>query len=589
MLVIGLPGITRADLSHFPAEWFTRPPTPERIKAIMAAATDQGWAPLADDLYTGATGAFEHGQVDMAEAWYYVAAWSDLLGRSQAVVGRQWLESVEKAHLLNPNVPRDLSASLPDEPLAKLLSADITAWLLGERVFSASFFNQLSPYDYLPGVLATLKLLREADPRRFASYAQLAMAIALVYDSPPPPRWPHGQVTAKALPRTLPRPLDAFNFFVDSDLHGATLQKLGTLSVSDLKFMVDLAAPFPELLWAQKSVRCTLAQLPQSYSMVRYRTDRLEAQTYLWPGDSYDLPRIFSEGGICVDQAYFATQAGKARGVPTLLFSGEGQDGRHAWFGYLGSNQQWVFDAGRYAEQRFVTGVAYDPQTWAELSDHDLKFLSEGFRKLPPYQQSRQQELFAAHFLQIGRKKEAAASARKAVGYERRNVDAWDTLIAASSDADIKAREALLREAAMALQLYPDLNARFVRALVASLRSRGETSAADFEERSIARKNKSDRSDFGVDQAVKTISRVIGNNTPILEQLHVYRQVLEQYGQGSGMAFYDQVVRPFVGELVKQGRSAEAKGAVMQARTVLKPEPDSQMDLEMKMLLKNLH
>ncbi len=263
-------------------------------------------------------------------------------------------------------------------------------------------------------------------------------------------------------------------------------------------------------------------------------------------------------------------------------------DGRHAWFGYLGSNQKWVLDAGRYAEQRFVTGVAYDPQTWAELSDHDLKFLSEGFRKLPPYQQSRQQELFAAHYLRMGQKKEAAATARKAVNYERRNLDAWDTLIAASVDTDIKTREALLREAAMALQLYPDLNAHFVRLLATSLRSHGQTSEADFEERSIAHKNKSDRSDLGVEQAAEMIARVIGKNTPILEQLHVYRQVLEQYGQGSGMAFHDQVVRPFVGELVRQGRFAEAKGAIMQARAVLKPEPDSQMDVEMKTLLKGL-
>ena len=579
--------MARAASSRFPSEWFSRSPTPERIKGVMAAA-DQGWGPVAADLYNGATGAFEHGQNDAAEAWFYVAAWSDLFGQSQAVIGRRWLESVEKAYLLNVNVPSDLPASLPDEPLAKLLSTEMIAWLLGERAFSAAFFNQLSPYDYLPGVVANLRLLREADPRRFASYAQLAMAIALVYDSPPPPSWPHGQVTAKVLPRMLPRPLDAFNFFVDSDLRGATLQKLGTLAVSDLKFMVDLAAPFSELLWAQKSVRCTLDQFPQSYSMVRYRTYRLQAKTYLWPGDSYDLPGIFSEGGICVDQAYFATQAGKARGVPTLLFSGDGLDGRHAWFGYLGSNQKWVLDAGRYAEQRFVTGVAYDPQTWAELSDHDLKFLSEGFRKLPPYQQSRQQELFAAHYLQMGQKKEAAATARKAVNYERRNLDAWDILIAASVDTDIKTREALLREAAMALQLYPDLNAHFVRLLATSLRSHGQTSEADFEERSIAHKNKSDRSDLGVEQAAEMIARVIGKNTPILEQLHVYRQVLEQYGQGSGMAFYDQVVRPFVGELVRQGRSAEAKGAVMQARAVLKPEPDSQMDVEMKTLLKGL-
>ena len=32
----------------------------------------------------------------------------------------------------------------------------------------------------------------------------------------------------------------------------------------------------------------------------------------MWPDKSYSLPAILGAGGICVDQAYFATQAGKA-------------------------------------------------------------------------------------------------------------------------------------------------------------------------------------------------------------------------------------------------------------------------------------
>ena len=40
------------------------------------------------------------------------------------------------------------------------------------------------------------------------------------------------------------------------------------------------------------------------------------------------LPLILQEGGLCVDQAYFAAMVGKAKGVPTLLFRGAGLDGR---------------------------------------------------------------------------------------------------------------------------------------------------------------------------------------------------------------------------------------------------------------------
>ncbi|MFA6288492.1 MAG: hypothetical protein WC661_14005 [Opitutaceae bacterium] len=586
VLLAGFP-FARAETPKFPDEWFLRPPTPERIRALLAAVPEKGWGPLSAGLYEGALGAFEHGRTDVAESWCYVAAWAETFGRTQSDAGRRWLGTVSKAGLLNPNVNQRAIASLPQEPLAALLSPDLLVWLLGDRTFSASFFDQLSDCDYLPQALAILRELHAADPRRFTAYGQLALAIALVYDSPPPPHWPHGQVSPQALPRKLPPPLEAFNFLVESDQRGATLQKLATLSVSELKFAVDLAAPFSELVWAQKQIKFPLSQLPKTYDLVRYRNDRLEAQQYVWPSPGYELARIYSEGGICVDQAYFASQAGKARGVPTLLFHGEGQDGRHAWFGYLGSGRRWVLDAGRYAEQRYVTGVATDPQTWADLSDHDLQFLSEGFRMLPPYRQSRQYELFATRYLRLGKNRQAADAARKAVNCERRNLAAWETLLAASAGADVRVREGLLREASLALQRYPDLNAFFVRALADSLRARGEASAADFEERAITRKNQGARADLAVDQAVEMMTRVF-KDTPLPEQLRVFRQVLRQYGNGAGMDFYDRVVSPLVAALVSQQHRGEARMVLAETRTVLKPEAGSQLDKEMKASLESL-
>ena len=576
-----------AEAVNFPGEWFLRPPTSERIQLLISAAPEKGWEPLSVGLYQGALGAYEHGQIDVAESWCYVGAWMEMLGQTQADAGRRWLETVFKARLLNPNVNQPAIGALSSEPLAKLVPSDLLACLLADRAFSAAFFDQLSAYDYLPQVLAILRDLHATDPRRFATYNQLALAIALVYDSPPPPNWPHAQVTPQALSRQLPRPVDAFNFFVDSDQHGATLHKLATLTVSELKFAVDLSASFPELLWAQRQIKFTVAQLPKTYDLVRYRNDRLEAQQYVWPSASYELARIYSEGGICVDQAYFASQAGKARGVPTLLFRGEGQDGRHAWFGYLGSGQRWFLDAGRYAEQRYATGVAFDPQTWADLSDHDLQFLSEGFRKLPPYQQSRQYELFAKLYLRLGKSKEAAAAARKSVNAERRNLAGWKTLLAAADGADFRTREILLREAAMALQRYPDLNAFFARALAESMRGRGEGSAADFEERLIARKNQGTRTDLATDQAAEMVTRVL-NDTPLPEQMRVFRLALRQYGEDSGMDFYDRVVVPFVSALVSQQHRGDAKIALAEARLALKPAMISQLDKEIKALAESL-
>ena len=562
---------------RLPDDWFTRAPTPERIKVVQAAAESEGWSPVAVRLFAGAVRAYELRQEDAASAWYLMARWCDLLGKSQSRAGRQWLETLSKAGGLNENINQDAILSLPDEPIAKLLTAETGAWLLGDRAFSESFFNLITPYDCAPRVMGILQQLREADTRRFATYTQLALAIALVYDAPPPSQWPHWQVSTEALPRRLPNPQDAFKFLADADQAGATLHKLTTIPAAELKFAVDLAAPFPELVWAQRSVKYPLINLAKSYEAVRYRTDRIESQQYVWPGKHYDLPEIYGEGGICVDQAYFATQAGKARGVPTLLFSGSGRDGRHAWFGYLGPSQKWVLDAGRYAEQRYVTGVALDPQTWGQLSDHELSFLSEGFRRLPPYRQSRQHEVFAALYLKLKQKPAAAAAARKAVNYERRNVDAWELLVEANDEATPAVREVILREAAQALQRYPDLSAPFVRALALSLRARGEVSAAEFEERSLARRGQAGgRSDLGVDQAVSVMAAAAP-----ADQLRLYKQVLQRYGRDAGVDFYDRVTKPLLIEMLGAKRRVEIMQVLLQTRAVLKPEADSQLDREL--------
>jgi hypothetical protein len=96
----------------------------------------------------------------------------------------------------------------------------------------------------------------------------------------------------------------------------------------------------------------------------------------MWTQGTYLLANIEVAGGICTDQSYFACIAGKAKGIPTLYFAGQGQDGGHAWFGYLRGNGKWELDAGRFFNQRYTVGQALDPQTWLPVTDHELLYLS---------------------------------------------------------------------------------------------------------------------------------------------------------------------------------------------------------------------
>lgn len=559
-------------------------PTAGRLASIHAAAQRDGWAPQAAMLRTAAFTAYERDRLAAAEAWLNAFRWATLLGQTEAEFVPRWIQAVQAARAAHPNMPRNYDA--PARPLAARISRETQAALFGNVTFSAEFFATLTPVDFAPRVLEILQEILRADAPGFRSYPSLALAIAVVHDVPPPPFWPHGQVTAEALPRQLPAPAAAFAWWAKQDRAGRTLHKLARLGADDLKFVVDAAAPAAELEWASGAWAHPIGQLPAAYQAIRYRKERITTGAFVWPGRTYRLSEILTTGGICSDQAYYATQIGKARGVPTLLIYGAGNDGRHAWFGYLDTNRKWQLDAGRYAEQRFVTGHALDPQTWREFSDHELEFLSERFRDLPAFKQSRVHGLVAAEYLARGQGKAAGAAARKAVSYERRNREGWETLVAAAraEGRDAKTVENLLREAALAFQRYPDLEADYVNRTAESLRARGETSAAEAEVRRIANKGKvTGRSDLSVSQARDLVRRAIATQ-PLPEQVRAYNSAVDNYGRGAGIGFFDQVVTGFVEHLLGLGQKAEARRALDRARTALQVEPGSQLAAEFERL-----
>jgi hypothetical protein len=556
-----------------------QPPKLIFLAELARSAVPDRWSAVVPDLRAVARKAYESERMPAAAGWLHAARWAALFAQTDAQFIPAWIKAIESAKVGHPNMPSRFE--LGDRPLGRWLSADLQGWMLANAAFSDEFFSVLTPQDYLPAVFQILNALHARDPARFARYASLALAIAVVHDVPPPPHWPHAQVLPAALPRKLAAPGEAFDWWIREDLAGRTFHRLTKLTADELKFVVDAAAPFDQLTWSQQIADYPLAQLDRAYTMVRYRQDRIANGNPVWPGPSYALHFILRDGGICVDQAYFATETGKARGVPTLLFCGAGKDGRHAWFGYLDAGQKWRFDAGRYADQRFVTGLALDPQTWREISDHELKFLSERFRTQPPYRQSEIHESFAADYLSTGAAEAAVKAARKAVTLERRNLAAWETLSAAEEAVGRSARqrEATLREATLAFHGYPDLEALFSNRVSASLRARGETSTAAAEEQTIALKNQAKRGDLSTQQAREILMRSMGSDRPAV-QMQVYNSVLENYGRGAGIGFFDQVVVTFVQHLMRLGDRVSAQQAVLRARQTLKVEPKSQLEEE---------
>lgn len=564
-----------------------QPPTASRLGEFAAYANQAGWEALTPMFRTAARRAYEKGRLPAAERWYYVYRWSELFAETEVHFIPGWMKEMESARVVHANLPRRYAPR--KQRLGLELSPELQTWLIGNVEFSGEFFSLVSPVDYLPEVFQILNDLHHRDPARFARYANLALAIAVVYDLPPPPDWPHGQADFASRARQLPAAADAFDWWIRQDQLDRTYLRIASLRADELKFVVDAAAPFAELEWSQRNVDLPLNQLANAYTTIRYRIDRAQKELYVWPDGDYTLAAILRIGGICVDQAYFAAQIGKARGVPTLLFRGAGMDGRHAWFGYLDGNRQWQLNAGRFGEQRFVTGYARDPQTWGEISDHELQFLSERFRALPAFRSSTIHQKFAADYLRARENAAAIRAAWKALNFERRNLDAWATLLDAQRAQGDKPKliEATLYQAVAAFGRYPDLEAAFSGQLCRSLRGRGQLSAADFEEQRVLAKNGLARRDLALLQARDKLEQAMASQ-PLAESIRIYDDLVDTMGRGAGIDFYDRIVSLFVQHLVQLGRPAEARQAAERARAKLFVPPGSQLEGEFNKLFKEL-
>ncbi len=553
------------EAASFPAFDPHRSPSGEQIDALLRYGAEEGWDSAAERLRSKLLAAYGS-RASQLDEWYTLYRWLDLF----------------------QDQPFHRELATGSEPFGHGWPDSLRRFVLENRDFSREFFGLISPGDRTGEVSRILQQLYENDAGNFRNYSSLALAIAVVYDQEPPRRWPHRQVSQDLLPRRLPEPEEAFEFFVDSHRTGRLLINPQRLRAEELRFTVDILAPLEELKWAQQQVRQGLSRFDQVYYAVEYDDSRygrdVETIQYHWEHEDYRLSTIREKGGICVDQAYFATQAGKARGLPTLYFLGTGNDAGHAWFGYLrGTSGGWNLDVGRYFMQgNYVTGHALDPQTWEPVRDHDIAYLEERFHNSRNYRDSLFHSDFAREFRIKGDSEKALSFARRALEIEARNRDAWTVVLEIlEGRKDVAAHETALREAADAFSRYPDLEAYYIGELAESLISRNERDKAYEELRRISRKNRSDRPDISLSMAAVFLEFSLTHDNGD-EQLAIYRNLLSELGNHApGMGFYRELGQPFFTHLVRSGRSDEARRMIRQTHRRLNPGEGTPLDREL--------
>ena len=513
----------------------------------VAAASSSDWLYSSNKYHELALSSYANGKLDAARRAYCAARWARLFAGE-----------------------------------ASTLNAEIKHFLLAQENLSTAqeFLDIYSDYDDHDRVYDILNTLFETSSESFKTHANLAMAIAVVYDQDPPRYWPHHQVGVTILPRRLPSPSEAFSFWVTSDNEGKSLHSLKSLGIGELKFVIDTPATLEELKEAQ-NLRVRFSNIKDLYPAIEYSQSRLKQRIYDWPYQDYSLKNIKKVGGICVDQAYYTIQVSKAFGVPSMMVSGAGSNGNHAWVGFLPQRERWDFETGRYEESKYVTGETFDPQTWQRLTDHEISLLTERFQSSPRFQISKVHAIFANEYLKLGNTEVAIKASKLAIKSEPRNFAAWDFLVRASKQAKSSPEELhdIYEKGAKTFSRIADLEAHFLKRQATNLNQNGKTAEADKIRDRIISRNRRERPDLALQESKIELEKLI-HESSIDEQVAFYRQQVLKL-KDAGLITYYALTQPFLEHLVDEERADLALKALEYTERRMDIREGSQLEGEL--------
>jgi tetratricopeptide (TPR) repeat protein len=212
--------------------------------------------------------------------------------------------------------------------------------------------------------------LLAADERTVHAYGNLAVAFATSLQLTHYIKQPHALTM-----------LESFRYYTDSN--NAFRQDLKTLPYEFSRFLADTRLSIADRRWAQKHY-AHVDDLPICYFDVHYDED------YFFHGKpkkisraEYTLENLKRLGGICIDEAYFASELCKAMGLPASIIHGHSAEGGpHAWLAVLkiqvaadGAHAEWDANTARYAEHKYYTGTLINPADGNWIHDSELALL----------------------------------------------------------------------------------------------------------------------------------------------------------------------------------------------------------------------
>ncbi len=255
-----------------------------------------------------------------------------------------------------------LVGSLPKDERSKALAQ------FGEhREFQAELAFALRPKDRTDRIAALALRFLETQGKSLDRFPGLAAAFCVVHDRAVFEQANENRAVADD-------PIKLFEYFIrNSDKMPLGLDRVPTQL---LTFVVDTTAKVDELEWAIARYAGNL-QVGRRFFDVQYDKEAfLKGAKKKVTEVGFSLPNLQKYGGVCIDQAYFAANVGKALGIPAVVMRARGQEGAHAWVAYLrweDGSIWWDCTTGRYAEYRNLLGFVTDPHGGLPVPESTLR------------------------------------------------------------------------------------------------------------------------------------------------------------------------------------------------------------------------
>jgi hypothetical protein len=275
-----------------------------------------------------------------------------------------------------------------DDEIRSGLAADYDAmqqWLNDHVEIREELYTAINAdADDISAALRLFNELRKSFPSQLASYANLGIATAVVWDDARRGTY-HYEGLARSVRSSLPTDmLDGIGNF--RYLVAAEPMMQGRIQHVPWEFLVHVvnhSTPERERMWALQNYLGRRMMIGSCYSDVPYDygVRKLGNSAAKLSGHDYTLPSLLKLGGTCAFQADFAARVAKSIGVPAARVAGPGENAEgHAWVMWVELKQATpaglVFSLeshGRYRDEKYYVGTLRDPQTGRAMTDRDLE------------------------------------------------------------------------------------------------------------------------------------------------------------------------------------------------------------------------